>query len=216
MLANCLADVVAEEAAKRLLPDMNSEKKAMRTERIDVSVAKRLALVQADIWAKHEEAGDIYELDELLAPTEASALSSLEKLVGEIANTGHLLVRHWSGLRCQLCNIYRARRQFKILEQDTMCSFCQVPINVIASFRAKKRQHSIAFSPHLADDTSVFRAHSSASDFSTPVPTENRQINTEHNHGMDTPQPPFAPILKNTLAGTIPLFLDMDSGVKSR
>ena len=55
MLANSLADVVAEEAAKRLLPDLNLEQKAKRAERVGVSVAKRLALVQADTWAKHEE-----------------------------------------------------------------------------------------------------------------------------------------------------------------
>ena len=48
MLANSLADVVAEEAAKRLLPDLNLERKAKWAERVGVGVAKRLALVQAD------------------------------------------------------------------------------------------------------------------------------------------------------------------------
>ena len=65
MLADSLADVVAE-AAKRLLPDMNLERKANNAEPFGVSVAQRLALVQADIWAKRGEAGDIYELDLLL------------------------------------------------------------------------------------------------------------------------------------------------------
>ena len=54
-------------------------------------MAKSLALAQADTWAKREVAGDIYELDELLESAEVSTLSSLEKLVQEIANTGHLL-----------------------------------------------------------------------------------------------------------------------------
>ena len=36
MLANSLADVVAEEAAKRLLPDLNLERKAKKAERIGV------------------------------------------------------------------------------------------------------------------------------------------------------------------------------------
>ena len=52
MLANSLADVVAEKAAKRLLPDLNLERKAEKAERIGIGVAKRLALVQADMWAK--------------------------------------------------------------------------------------------------------------------------------------------------------------------
>ena len=56
MLANALADVVAEEAAKRLLPDLNLERKAKVAERI--GVATRLALVQANIWAKRSEAGE--------------------------------------------------------------------------------------------------------------------------------------------------------------
>ena len=63
MLAKSLEDVVAEEAAKRLLPDLNLERKAKWAERVGVGVAKRLALVQADIWAKRNEAGDICELD---------------------------------------------------------------------------------------------------------------------------------------------------------
>ena len=45
MLANSLADVVAEEAAKRLLPDLNLERKAKWPERVGYGVAKRLALV---------------------------------------------------------------------------------------------------------------------------------------------------------------------------
>ena len=44
---------MAEEAAKRLLPDMNLERKTKNAERIGVSVANRLALVQADIWRTH-------------------------------------------------------------------------------------------------------------------------------------------------------------------
>ena len=89
MLANSLADVVAEEAAKRLLPDMTFHQKAERAERTGVS---RLGLLETAV---------------------VSTMSSFEKLVGEIANTSHLLVRHRSDLRCQACNIYRACRQFK-------------------------------------------------------------------------------------------------------
>ena len=73
LLANSLADVAAEKAAMRVLPDMKA-----RTERTGVGVAKRLALVQADIWAMLDEAGDIYELDELLEPAEVSTLSTRE------------------------------------------------------------------------------------------------------------------------------------------
>ena len=65
MLANSLADVVAEEAAKRLLPDLNLERKAKKAERVGIGVAKRLALVQADI----------YELEPLVVAEETSTRS---------------------------------------------------------------------------------------------------------------------------------------------
>ena len=74
MLANSLADVVAEEAAKRLLPDLNLERNAKKAERIGIGVAKRLALVQADIWAKRG-AGDIYELEPLVVAEETRTRS---------------------------------------------------------------------------------------------------------------------------------------------
>ena len=75
MLANSLADVVAEEAAKLLLPDMNLERKAKIAERTGGGLAKRLALVQPDIQAKRGEAGDIYELDSMLREEEGTPRS---------------------------------------------------------------------------------------------------------------------------------------------
>ena len=70
MLANSLADVVAEEAAKRLLPHLNLERKANKAEPIGIGVPNRLALVQADVWEKRGAAGDIYELEPLVAVEE--------------------------------------------------------------------------------------------------------------------------------------------------
>ena len=138
MLADSLANVVAEEAAKCLLLDVNLEHRPRRAERTIFFVTKRLALVQADIWAKREVAGDIYELDEWLEPAEVSTLSSLEKLVGEIADTEHLFVRHRSGLRCQAYNLYSARVYFSMFCYTAHCGSragraqvkCCVPLKV--------------------------------------------------------------------------------------
>ena len=109
MLVNSLADVVAEEAAKRLLPDMNLEQKAKKVERIGVYVAKRSAPVQADIWATRGETGDTYEVYPLLEEEEVCTLSSIERLVEELAHQGHFLVRHKEGLKCEACNVYHAK-----------------------------------------------------------------------------------------------------------
>ena len=113
MLVNSLADVVAEEAAKRLLPDLNLERKAKWAERVGVGVAKRLAFVQADICDKRSEAGDIYELDPLVVEEATCRRTAFSTLVDELAHQGHLLVRHNKGLRCKVCNMYRAYKQFR-------------------------------------------------------------------------------------------------------
>ena len=138
MLANSLADVVAEEAAKRLLRDMNSEQNAWE------SVGRR-GWLWCTLTSGPNAKGrvDIYEFDELLEPPEVLTLSSLERLEGEIANTGHLLVRHESGLRCQSCNLYRARRQLKFWSK-TPCVPRPSSGDVIASFSAQKRKYNMA------------------------------------------------------------------------
>ena len=140
LLANSLADVVAEEAAKRLLPDLNLERKAKKAERIGVGVAKRLALVQADIGAKRNETGDIYELDSLLDEEATCTWTVFSKLVDDLAHQGHLLVRHNKGLRCKVCNVYRADRQFKFWSRHP-CSPRPSAAVVISHFRNKKRQY---------------------------------------------------------------------------
>ena len=66
MVGNSLADAVAEEAASRVKPDLNCIKAAKRCEMLGFIVAKRLALIQADIWTAKDMAGDIYELDRVL------------------------------------------------------------------------------------------------------------------------------------------------------
>ena len=141
MLADSWADVVAEEAAERLLPDLNLERKAKKAERIGIGVAKRLALVQADIWAKRGAAGDIYELGPLVVAARKRA-------------QGHLLVRHNKGLKCKACNVYRADRQFsfwiRTLRVPRPCA-----AEVISQFRNKKRQHNTC-TDDLAYGKSVF------------------------------------------------------------
>ena len=86
--------------------------KAKKAERVGIGVAKRLALVQADIWAKRGAAGDIDELEPLVAAEETRTTSAVETVVDELAQQGHLLIRHNRGLKCEACNLRRANRQF--------------------------------------------------------------------------------------------------------
>ena len=86
-------------------------------------MAKRLALIQADTRAKRGAPGDIYELEPLVLAEESCTRSAIGKLVGELAQQGHLLVRHNKGLKCKACNVYRADRQFiQFLEPNSLCS----------------------------------------------------------------------------------------------
>ena len=144
MLANSLSDVVAEEAATRLLHDLKLECKAKKTERVGIGVAKRLALVQADIWAKRGAAGDIYELEPLAVAEETSTRSAIEKVVDELVQQGHLLIRHNRGRKCKACNLYRANRQFIFLNR-TPCVPRPRAAEVISQFKHKKRQHNESF-----------------------------------------------------------------------
>ena len=88
MLANYLADVVADEASKRLLADLNREERAKRCEQTGTNVAERLALVQADVRAKHEEAGDVNELAFLQELEVVTMQSSIERLEAELGRKG--------------------------------------------------------------------------------------------------------------------------------
>ena len=120
MLANSLADVVAEEAAKRLLPDADLERKAKKTERIGVCVAKRLSLVQADIWAKHCEAGVIYELDPLLEVEGAVHKVCCRKVGGRIGSLRPFARSSYQLLEMQSLQRAPCRQTVQFLEQNTL------------------------------------------------------------------------------------------------
>ena len=117
-------------------------------------MAKRLALVQADIWAKRGAAGDIYELEPLVVAEETRTRSAIGKLVDELAQQDHLLVRHNKGLKCKACNVYRADRQFTFWIR-TPCVPRPCAAEVISQFRNKKRQHN-TYTDDLAYGKSVF------------------------------------------------------------
>ena len=190
MLANCLADVVAEEAAKRLLPDSNLEREAKKAERIGTGVAKRLALVQADIWAKRGAAGDVCELEPLLAVEETCTRSAIGKLVDELAPQGHLRARHNKGLKCKACNVYRADRQFSFWNR-TPCVPRPRAAEVISQFRNKNvhrrfglRQVSFSYCRLLCNQ----RANTSTRNIRCGKPPRSREIDQQVRSGIRDPR----------------------------
>ena len=121
MLANSLADVVAEEAAKRLLPALNLERKAKKAERVGIEVAKRLALVQADIWAKRGAAGDMYELEPLVVAEETCTRSAIETVVDEPGSTGPLAHSSQQRREMQGLQSVRSQQTIQFLEPNSSC-----------------------------------------------------------------------------------------------
>ena len=122
--------------------------------------------MQADIWAKRSEAGDIYELDPLLVEEATCTRTVFSTLVDELAHQGHLLVRHNKGLRCKVCNVYRAYRQFRFWSRHP-CVPRPNAAAVISQFKNKKRQlinTSAGNSCHVLDQSGECNKTSSKHD----------------------------------------------------
>ncbi len=107
-MGNTLADEVAEAAAKRVQPDMNSLKSVKGCEYMGCTVAERIAIIQAEVWAREAELGAIYELDFLAEVDNTPQSAVTAKLVGDMAQSGHNLVRVGKGFQCLNCKTVRA------------------------------------------------------------------------------------------------------------
>ena len=90
-VGNALADEVAEADAKKLQPDVNMQVAAAWYEKMGFTVAKRLAIIQAEAWAQQEQVENLYELDlistpELLPQSVANACAK-----SSLVTSGHRL-----------------------------------------------------------------------------------------------------------------------------
>ena len=162
-----------------------------------------------------DEAGDIYELDALLEPTEVSTLSfCFEKLVGEVANTEHLFreAQEWfvvPGMQHSSCS-----QAIKILDQNALCPSAEFP-RTLSRVSVSRKDSTACFSAHTWKATFLFcGAHDPESDFTSPVPTE-KQTNTEHDHGVETRTASIYTRSQDRADWSNHLFVDMDSGVGS-
>ena len=80
----------------------------------------------------------------LVLAEEMSTRSAIEKVGDDLAQQGHLLIRHNSGLKCKACNLYRANRQLSFWKR-TPCVPRPCAADVIFQFRNKKRRHNESF-----------------------------------------------------------------------
>ena len=75
-------------------------------------MAKRLALIQADIWTAKDMAGDIYELDRVPELITRNQTEATHKMLQDITSMGHTLVKTDKGHYCSRCRVRRARTNF--------------------------------------------------------------------------------------------------------
>ena len=102
--------------------------------------------------------------------------SAIGKMVDELAQQGHLLIRHNRSLKCKACNMHRADRQFSFWKR-THCVPRSCATGVISQFRNKKRQHSESFEKEPYPYTSsvsqdIQSTQSHLERFSPPVSSE--------------------------------------------
>ena len=118
------------------------------------SVAKRLALVQADIWVKRDEKqATIYELDPLLKEEDARTWSAIGRLVDELHIKVICSFVTEKTLKCKACNVYRADRTVQFLEQNTLrpSAMCgrRSPVSETRKNRTSTRPLTIRFAASL-------------------------------------------------------------------
>ena len=93
LVGNTLADTAAEAAARRVQPDLSSVKPARRNDSLGFAVAKRLGIIQADIWAKKEAAGAIYELEAIPDEVDIRQEVTNAGMISAYVRAGHRLER---------------------------------------------------------------------------------------------------------------------------
>ena len=108
LVGNALADEVAGAAAEKFKPNMNQLSKAKWSEILGFTVAKRLAIIQADIWANKSQDDYIYELDKVPDKNETKQVVANSRAMLSLLRSGHRLHRSKAGHQCEGCKVYRA------------------------------------------------------------------------------------------------------------
>ena len=112
LVGNTLADKVAGAAARRAQPSASDTSKATRSYTTAFCVAKRLAIIQADIWRARQEEGEIYDLDFKVAAQEVNQQRMTTEVFNQFAQAGHRLVKTSKGHKCNRCCKSRQTKQF--------------------------------------------------------------------------------------------------------
>ena len=103
LVGNSLADEAAEQVAKLIQPDLNIQNKAKRNGSLGFNVAKRIAIIQAEIWNGNDPTDRILEFE--LLPKEHNVNQKHHNAIHMLKalRCGHRLVPTTRGYKCISC-----------------------------------------------------------------------------------------------------------------
>ena len=102
--------------------------------------------MQADIWAKRSEAGDIYELDPLVVEEATCTRTAFSTLVDGLAHQGHLPCTSQQRSAMQSLQYVQGIQAILIFEQSPLCATAK-------RSSARQQETRVTFSTNLAHAT---------------------------------------------------------------
>ena len=113
LVGNTLADKVAEEMATLIKPSYASTEAAKMLDIMGFTIAKRLAIIQADIWESQDHNDIIYELPAIPASSGAKQKDVNATLIAKAVQCGHRIHKCDKGHKCENCLVYKTHSKFK-------------------------------------------------------------------------------------------------------
>ena len=113
LIGNIFADQVAGFANNRVQLNPVEQGKALQCDKTGFNVAKRLAIIQADIWHKKGQDDYAYDLDFLAESDNTSQSVYNSSAMADLVQTGHILQRTQHGFTCKHCRLNKKLKKFK-------------------------------------------------------------------------------------------------------
>ena len=171
LAGNYLADAVAEGMALRVQPMPQLQKSAKQSDCIGFIVAKRIAIIQADIWEKSDPSDRRYELEAIPLkeiPKQAAINASMFE---QALLCGHRLEVTSRGHRCVNCLKQRGNSHYSFWAQQR-CQPRPCAAQILSRFQAKVQESSRKQARHEADHKASSKAECEPAKPTPEAPTD--------------------------------------------
>ena len=150
LLGNALSDEAASHTNKVVQTDFNVQRSARKAEILSYSVAKRIALIQADIWKHNETNEEKYELDPVPKRASFKQASANACAFMQALKSGHRLYPHQKGFKCDHCKVYRAKNNFDYWLRNKCAP--KLPASLLVAKRRKQGAEILSASANSKAD----------------------------------------------------------------